>query len=354
MSYDREFGASFRWDVDLLDGYRSRIVGADRSPDGFWSLRLSAEIIRYLWREQPSVVWIQGWQVAGYWGAAAFAVLRGADLWLRAETNRRSSGGGFAVARNIALRGLFSVVDRFLCIGVGNRELYLSYGAISQRLASAPYCVDNDAFRDAAYASRTERESIRRRWGIPSRAFCFLFVGKFISKKRPLDIFDAVELAARIDPAREFHLIWVGGGASEEALRERADSCSEKSGVKSSFLGFLNQSEISKAYGVADCLLLPSEASETWGLVVNEAMASGLPAIISDACGCALDLRLPGRDDLIYPCGDTRALAKSMCSVMTHPPEATAIRRKIADYDFRRTVDAVEALYAGVAARETR
>lgn len=353
-SYDKEFGASFRWDMNMLEGYPSRVVGGGRSPVGFWSLRLSTEIIGYLWRERPNVVWIQGWQVAGYWGVAFLARLRGADLWLRAETNSRSGGGRVAVARKIALRALFSLTDRFFWIGAGNRDFYLSQGVQPERLAFAPYCVDNDTFHLAAKTNRCERESVKRELKLPPRAFCFLFVGKFIAKKRPIDILDAAELAARIHPAREFHLIWVGGGEQEEALRARSRTCLENSGVASSFLGFLNQSEISKAYGVADCLILPSDASETWGLVVNEAMASGLPAIVSDACGCAQDLRLPGRDDLTYPCGDTRALANSMCSVMTQPPEADAIRRKVADYDFRRTVDAVEALYTRVAAREAR
>jgi glycosyltransferase involved in cell wall biosynthesis len=59
-----------------------------------------------------------------------------------------------------------------------------------------------------------------------------------------------------------------------------------------SFTGFLNQSEISRAYVAADCLVLPSDYRETWGLVVNEALASGLPCLVSQACGCAEDLSI--------------------------------------------------------------
>ncbi len=59
---------------------------------------------------------------------------------------------------------------------------------------------------------------------------------------------------------------------------------------RASFAGFLNQTQVSNAYVAADCLVLPSDYDETWGLVVNEAMASGLPCIISDRCGCAPDL----------------------------------------------------------------
>jgi glycosyltransferase involved in cell wall biosynthesis len=73
-----------------------------------------------------------------------------------------------------------------------------------------------------------------------------------------------------------------------------------------SFAGFLNQTEISRAYVAADCLVLPSDHGETWGLVVNEALASGLPCIVSDACGCSEDLV---EQQCSFPLGDIGILA---------------------------------------------
>ena len=87
-----------------------------------------------------------------------------------------------------------------------------------------------------------------------------------------------------------------------------------------SFTGFLNQTEISKAYIAADCLVLPSESTETWGLVVNEAMASNLPCIASDACGCAEDLVAPISPQLRFPLGDISAIAAAIQSIMSDPP----------------------------------
>jgi glycosyltransferase involved in cell wall biosynthesis len=81
-----------------------------------------------------------------------------------------------------------------------------------------------------------------------------------------------------------------------------------------SFAGFLNQTEISKAYVAADVLVLPSDYSETWGLVVNEAMASGLPCIISDRCGCAPDLG-GVNGNMTYACGDVEGLARKIISL---------------------------------------
>ena len=75
-----------------------------------------------------------------------------------------------------------------------------------------------------------------------------------------------------------------------------------------SFAGFLNQTEVSRAYVAADVLVLPSDYSETWGLVVNEAMASGLPCIVSDHCGCAEDLGKIAPNS-VYECGNIEQLA---------------------------------------------
>lgn len=351
VSHDAGFGASFAWDVDLLEGYPSRFLFTNLSPDRFWSLTLSPSAFWSLQREPPEAIWIQGWQVVGYWQAALLARFCGSALWLRAETHERSGSGKFRLVRATALRALFSSVDKFLHIGSANRDFYLSFGVSPERLHSAPYCVDNDAFRLAAERRAVERHQIRRDWGVPESAFCFLFVGKFIPKKRPFDIARACESLHRTHAGSGIHILWVGAGELEDELREKAALCKESSGVGSSFVGFLNQSEIAKAYVAADCLILPSGPDETWGLVANEAMASGLPAIISEACGSARDLQLPGRAELIYACGDVDALSRSMASVISHPPSAEEVMRKIASFDYRRTVDIVEELYAQRLAR---
>ena len=76
--------------------------------------------------------------------------------------------------------------------------------------------------------------------------------------------------------------------------------------------GFLNQTEMPNAYAAADCLVLPSDFGETWGLVVNEAMVCGLPAIVSDRVGCGPDLVQDGVTGAIFPFGDVNELARRM------------------------------------------
>src|SRR5690606_24227768 len=110
------------------------------------------------------------------------------------------------------------------------------------------------------------------------------------------------------------------------------------------FSGFLNQSEITAAYAASDCLLLPSDSGETWGLVVNEAMACGLPALVSDQVGCAVDLVTPGVTGDVFGCGDVDALARLLAR---HGADRAGLARMglaaqdrvVGGYNFERVVE---------------
>jgi glycosyltransferase involved in cell wall biosynthesis len=244
-----------------------------------------------------------------------------------------------------------------LYIGEANRQFYLKQGIAEERLAPAPYCVDNNRFATAAAAARPERHRIREEWGIPTAAFCFLFAGKFIAKKRPFDLIEATRRVQHTLQGKKIHLLWVGTGELGAELRQVCHACYDaergergnapngRNGPNASFVGFLNQSEISRAYVAADCLVLPSDAKETWGLVVNEAMASGLPCIVSNACGCVEDLIEPIRPDLSYPVGDIIALERAMAAAITRTPSPELLRAHISKYEITRTIDTVESLY---------
>jgi glycosyltransferase involved in cell wall biosynthesis len=106
----------------------------------------------------------------------------------------------------------------------------------------------------------------------------------------------------------------------------------------------LNQTEISNAYVAADVLVLPSDYGETWGLVVNEAMASGLPCIVSDRCGCAEDLGTTD-SNLTFASGDVRQLAEELANLrVSHPNEAHA-QLTFDKYSLSQTVDIVNQIW---------
>jgi glycosyltransferase involved in cell wall biosynthesis len=325
-SFDRQFGKTFSWDIDTLSGYPHRFIQTpeDASPVTAWRCRLRERLRDRLRRAGAKALWIQGWQVIAYWQAAREAKAAGIELWLRAESNDLAPPAPpwKRPLKQLALRRLLGRVDRFLYIGSANKRLYQRLGAPDSRFYSAPYAVHNDRFAGQALALRPQRTEVRRQWGISDDAFSVLFCGKFMKKKRPQDLVIAAQSLISAGRLRNIHLLFVGSGELERELRqschvvydaEAARSLTPESSISAdlalppaSFVGFLNQTEISRAYVAADCLVLPSDHGETWGLVVNEALASGLPCLVSDACGCAEDLL---GDEFSFPMGSPGALA---------------------------------------------
>lgn len=345
-SYDRGFDRTFAWDVDMLDGYPHRFLPVEEG----WSLeRFRGIRLRTRWADEfrergITHVWVEGWRFLELWRAVRAAHAADLRVWLRGETHGLAPESIFRrVWKRPLLGWLFRKVDCFLCIGSANRRYYQGYGVGPERLAAAPYCIDNARFEDAAAKLRPRRVELRARWSIAPDAYVVLFCGKLITKKRPLDLVGAVRLAP-ILADRPVHLLFAGDGQLAPIVREALAAPGAPSGT---ITGFLNQSEIPCAFAVADCLILPSDYGETWGLVVNEALASGLPAIVSDHCGCAEDLAAPLGPGHVFPCGDVRAIARSLEQVARRPP-GSGLLRELADANApRRTVETVNSVLAG-------
>lgn len=318
-SYDREFGRTFAWDTDLLSGYPHRFLPV--SPgwrlDRFNGVRLERAWSDLLREHGVTHLWVEGWRFATLWQAVFAAHRLGSEVWLRGENHALQPEAGLrGVLKRFALARLFNRVRWFLCIGTANRRFYGSHGIPESRQASAPYCIDHERFSRLAGELRPRRRELRRRWQVPDDAWCVLFCGKLIPKKRPLDLIAAAK-QARLPAGRRVHLLFAGDGQLKPAL----EAALKTPGAPAATLaGFLNQSEIPAALVAADCLVLPSDYGETWGLVVNEALAAGLPSIVSDRCGCASDLAAPQGSAHVFPCGDIPALARSLEAVALRPP----------------------------------
>ena len=95
------------------------------------------------------------------------------------------------------------------------------------------------------------------------------------------------------------------------------------------------------AYAAADVLVLTSTASETFGLVANEALACGRPVVLSDAVGAAPDLAADGSAGRVYPMGDIAALAQALDEILLHPPTYEAMAARSARYSISAAVDGI-------------
>jgi glycosyltransferase involved in cell wall biosynthesis len=319
-----------------------------RGLNGFFSARIGSPLAM-LRKIDPDLILLTGWHawpllqvLFAAWWAGIPVIMRGESNGLR---GRRWPTRAFH-------RVLLGRCAAFLAIGRANRDFYRSYGVADKCMFDAPYFVDNVRFSESAAQYRPIRAQLRQRWGIAADAVCFCYAGKLEPKKRILDVLAAVPVAAAQFGGR-LHLLVVGTGE----LLARAQAYASEHRLPVTFTGFLNQTEIPEAYIASDCLVLASDYGETWGLVVNEAMVCGLPAIVSDRVGSVPDLVNDGQTGLIFPFGDVPSLAARMLELATDTARMkrmgeAARERVLAQYCVAKAVSGtLEAVHYALAAR---
>ena len=345
------FDVAFSWDIPMFAGYQFKVLENWCDPpgiNGFWASRVKG-MRKVFMRDKPDVVILTGWQALPLLQSLFWCVLFGIPRIIRGESNGMKPR---RVTVRCVHRMLLSLYNGFLAIGRSNRQFYRGYGIQEDRIFHSPYFVANDRLRVQLDAIRQDRDLLRTQWKIGRDVVCFLYVGKLVAKKRIQDQLEALELALAENSG--LHLLVVGTGE----LMEAAVRTQEEKQLPITFAGFLNQTEITRAYLAADCLVLSSDYDETWGLVVNEAMVCGLPAIVSDRAGCGPDLIEDGETGLLYPFGDIRALAEKMLEMAQDTKKMktmgkNARARILQEYNVARAADgvveAVKALASGVA-----
>lgn len=300
------FGVAFQWDTDLLDGYAWSVARQRtmlRAKGGFFE-QIVADPYAELRDHRAQVVLLTGWHIFPMvqWLNAARRL--GIPIIMRGESNLlRPRRPVSKYWHNYILRKC----DMFLTIGTANRRFYEQYDIVSERMLDAPYFVDNDYFANSALQAQVNKTELRKSWSIPEEAVCFCFAGKLEHKKRIFTLLHALAQAMNSSQS-VLHLLVVGSGEQLDAARQLVAELD----LPVTFAGFLNQGEISSAYVASDCLVLPSDPGETWGLVVNEAMACSRPVIVSDHVGCQADLVEDGVTGFVFPLDETDLLARTL------------------------------------------
>jgi glycosyltransferase involved in cell wall biosynthesis len=288
------YGVSYKWDVDLSNGYEHE---SDQ--------RARDEFTRMVREKRFDAVLLHGW--ADPFSRFAIRQCRrfGVPLLLRCDNHLRTpQNPAKRLLKNWIQPRLLKQFARCLAVGTWNREYYEYYGVPKSRIGTSPHCVDVTYFREKAKFLQAKRDEIRSQWGAGKSEFICLFVGRLCPLKRVDDLIRAI--ATPCHPGKVS--LWiVGDGQHRRTLEELVG----KLKVRALFLGFKNQSELASFYTAADLLVLPSDR-ETWGLVVNEALACGRPCVVSDHVGCHVDLIFEGITGSVFPCGNLSELGRSV------------------------------------------
>lgn len=352
---DPGFGREVIWNLPLLEGYRHVFLpnlGGDRGVRGFFTLA-NPSICGELRRERYDALLVHGHNSVTHLLALAVARLFGTRVFMRAETHlglRRSAIK--RVLRGPLLSLMYRACDACLYIGTRNRDFYRAHRVPSRKLFFVPYAVDNEAFarraKDAAALGR-----LRARLSVDPGMPVVLFASKLTARKRPADALLAHAELARRGVAST--LLVVGDGALRKSLEEHARRLGSAGVV---FAGFVNQDEMPACFALADAFVLPSE-DEPWGLVVNEAMACGVPVVTTNAVGAGTDLVQDGVTGYTYPVGDISALADALARIIgrpgLHETMAADCVERMSHWSYSQDIDGIrEALMATCDRRRKR
>jgi len=206
---------------------------------------------------------------------------------------------------NLIKRNFYSYVDAILCPTKNWNNTYLSWGIPANAIFYGVDVVDNSFWY--------EKRSLTIDYPLPEKYF--LCVGRQI----PCKNFDmAIKAFKQISVRKEeFDLVFIGSGEESDKLQSLVEE-SDKNKIH--FIPFQSQENLSVIYRNAYCFILPS-LSETWGLVVNEAMASGLPVLVSNRCGCADTLVSSGENGFTFSPDNVAELTSCMEKMIALSPE---------------------------------
>lgn len=336
------FGTAFTWDTDLLEGYSHVFLPnlSDRPGLSEFGGCDTPGIGAALANAGPDAILVMGWHYKSYIQAILAAKRLGVPVMVRGDSHLHTSRPiGVRVLKSILYPPALRVFDAALYVGARSREYYRAYGFPERRLVFSPHCVDNEWFRRRATV--LAGRELRRKHGIDSEVRLVLYAGKLSCEKRPLDVVSGLA-KLRCDGAPVEFLV-AGTGALEDELRHLC----EASNLPLHALGFQNQTAMPGVYAAADVLVLPGQ--ETWGLVCNEALACGVPIVVSDGVGCGPDLAADARVGRVYKLGDADALAHALGSVLGAPANDAAIRSAVDPYGLDTAVEGVESAIDQVA-----
>jgi glycosyltransferase involved in cell wall biosynthesis len=301
---------AIRFDYTILSGF---VVGRSIQDS---PLFLNPGIIPHLQRAKYDVIVCGGYQHPSYWLALLYAKIARKRILLWSESTRQDARSENAVKASLK-RFLIGRYDGYIVPGTPQKNYLSDFNVPCDNIWNAPNAVDIVYFSETSVPYRKNKEALKREMGV--RGAIVLYVGRLLDAKGVRDLLTACE---KVRKDLELTLIVVGSGPDQ--IRYEAEAAASGSAVQ--FAGFQQQAVLPKFYGMADVFVLPTH-SDTWGLVINEAMASGLPVISSTAAGAAMDLVQHGRNGYLFEPGNVDALATHIRTVLNAPDKAEDMGR---------------------------
>lgn len=202
-------------------------------------------------------------------------------------------------------KSLVSAASWWLGSGEQTMEYLVNYGAKRERVYTYPFTSLYESDILSVPLTKEEKRQLRQELNMPEEKIA-LYVGRFTEAKG----MDAL-LKAAPEIEGDCGIYFIGGGPEKEHLA----FCEEKHLDNVHFVGFQKKDALLRYYKAADLLVLPTH-SDVWGLVINEAMACGLPVVTTDKCVAGMELIRNGVNGYIVPVKEHAPLVEAVNAVL--------------------------------------
>lgn len=288
---------------EVLPAWRKRL--------GRYNCLVNRGVAAALDRLRPQAVLCGGYNYLASWQAARWAKRKNIPLLLWSESTSHDLRRQWRIVERSKVR-FVRRCSAFVAAGTSSREYLKRLGAPDETLFVAPNAVDNAFYTARACQARAQACEIRSRLHLPLRYL--LFVGRLVRDK---GIFDLVDAYSRLEESMrsQVGLVITGDGTERSGLEQRA-SAIHPGCVR--FTGFTQREQLAELYALTEALVFPTH-TDPWGLVVNEAMACGVPIIASEVAGCTADLVGDGDNGFVVPPRDIAQLTIVMRKIVSNP-----------------------------------
>lgn len=339
--FDPGFGKNIQWDIPLLEGYDYKFMSNIAAVPGSHHFRGidNPSLIDSVKNWKADAVLVYGWNFKSHLKTLRYFHGK-IPVYFRGDSNLIDSVSAWKKSlRMFFLKWVYRYVDKVLYVGTNNKKYFESLGFTESKLIFAPHAVENERFmpnKNNILAANKLRDKLC----IRKEHKVFLFAGKLEPKKNCRHLIEVFKEIGHLDS----HLLIVGNGVLKQELESSAAAFENIH-----FMDFQNQRMMPVVYSMADVFVLPSRGpGETWGLSINEAMASGKPVLVSDICGAAIDLVKEGTNGYVFHSGDSKDLNNKMQKFLQ--PEADLQKMGqasidiIANWNYERDCQAIESL----------
>lgn len=336
---DKTFGREIKWDIPLLDGYEYEFIeNVSKEPGSHHFFGIDCpELISKLKEYHPDAMLFFGWNFKSHLRAMRHFYGK-TPVWFRGDSTLLNETGGLKTRlRRLVLKKVYQYIDKAFYVGQENKAYFKKHGLKESQLIKASHAIDNSRFDDDTQKKyEIKAEVWRKELSYKSDDILIVYAGKLDLVKQVGFLIEAFKIA--IKKNTNIRLLIVGNGPLETKLKDMSSHTSE---IR--FLPFQNQTKMPLLYRMANVFCLPSK-SETWGLGVNEAMASSRPVLVSDKVGCAKDMVTNGENGFVFKHDNIIELVNILQNLKLQQLNQMKARayKNVQDFNFLNIVEALE------------